>query len=72
MSTLEEIEAAIPKLNAEELAMLQQRLARARQAIVEGLLGHSVLDIPPVSVGEILRPFSSDDDLLDEMLEGRQ
>lgn len=32
---------------------------------------HSVLDIPPVSVGRILRPLSSDDDLLDEMLEGR-
>ncbi len=33
--------------------------------------GHSVLDIPPVSVGAILRPLTSDDDLLGEMLEGR-
>ncbi len=32
---------------------------------------HSVLDIPPVSVGAILRPLTSDDDLLGEMLEGR-
>lgn len=31
----------------------------------------SVLDIPPVSVGEVLRPLSSDDDLLGEMLEER-
>jgi hypothetical protein len=31
---------------------------------------HSILDIPPVSVGAVLRPLSSDDDLLDEMLEG--
>ena len=32
---------------------------------------HSILDIPPVSVGGVLRPLTSDDDLLDEMLEGR-
>jgi len=32
----------------------------------------SVLDIPSVSVGEVLRPLSSEDDLLGEMLEGRQ
>lgn len=33
--------------------------------------GHSVLDIPPVSLGGVLKPLSSDDDLLGEMLEGR-
>jgi hypothetical protein len=32
---------------------------------------HSVLDIPPVSMGKILRPLGPDDDLLEEMLEGR-
>jgi hypothetical protein len=32
---------------------------------------HSVLDIPPVSIGKMLRPFTRDDDLFDEMLEGR-
>jgi len=32
---------------------------------------HSVLDIPTVSVGAVLRPLTSDDDLLGEMLEGR-
>jgi hypothetical protein len=32
---------------------------------------HGVLDIPPVSVGSVLRPFTADDDLLGEMLEGR-
>jgi hypothetical protein len=31
----------------------------------------SILDIPPVSVGAVLRPLTSDDDLLGEMLEGR-
>jgi hypothetical protein len=32
---------------------------------------HSALDIPPVSLGSMLRPLSADDDLLGEMLEGR-
>jgi hypothetical protein len=33
--------------------------------------GHSIMDIPPVSIGAILHPLTSDDDLLGEMLEGR-
>jgi hypothetical protein len=32
---------------------------------------HSVLDIPTVSLGPVLRPLSADDDRLGEMLEGR-
>jgi hypothetical protein len=32
---------------------------------------HSVLDVPCVSLGPVLRPFTADDDLLGEMLEGR-
>jgi hypothetical protein len=32
---------------------------------------HTILDIPPVHVGAVLRPLTSDDDLLGEMLEGR-
>jgi hypothetical protein len=36
-----------------------------------GTSRHSVLEIPPVSVGAILRPLTSGDDLLGEMLEGR-
>jgi hypothetical protein len=38
---------------------------------MEGLQSHSVLDIATVSLGSILRPLTSDDDLLGEMLEGR-
>lgn len=37
----------------------------------EGRQPHSILDIPTVSVGRVLRPLTSDDDLLGEMLEGR-
>jgi hypothetical protein len=32
---------------------------------------HGILDIPPVSLGSVVRPFKADDDLLGEMLEGR-
>jgi hypothetical protein len=36
-----------------------------------GSEAHSILDIPPISVGSVLRPLTADDDLLGEMLEGR-
>jgi hypothetical protein len=32
---------------------------------------HRVLDIPPVSLGRVLRPLTANDDLLGEMLEDR-
>jgi len=32
---------------------------------------HSLLDVPPVSLGPMLRTLTADDDLLGEMLEGR-
>ena len=32
---------------------------------------HSVLDIPAIHLGSVLRPENADDDLLGEMLEGR-
>jgi hypothetical protein len=32
---------------------------------------HSVLDVPPVSLGAVVRPPGVDDDLLEEMLDGR-
>ena len=34
--------------------------------------GHGILDIPTISLGAILTPTDADDDLLAEMLEGRQ
>jgi hypothetical protein len=36
-----------------------------------GTNAHGILDIPPVSLGTVLHPRASDDDLLGEMLEGR-
>jgi hypothetical protein len=70
MSTLAEIEAAIPKLNVQELADLE-RLVQAERRKAERGFGSSILNITPASVGRILKPFSPDDDLLGEMLEGR-
>jgi hypothetical protein len=40
-------------------------------APAKGLQPHSFLDVPTISLGPVLRPLSSDDDLLGEMLEGR-
>jgi hypothetical protein len=37
----------------------------------EGAPPHSLLDIPPVSLGPPRRPLTAEDDLLGEMLEGR-
>ena len=40
-------------------------------ALTRGEGPHSVLDIPTVNLGVMLRPFTRDDDFFDEMLEGR-
>ena len=37
-----------------------------------GLRPHSVLDVPVVSLGPVLRTPTADDDLLGEMLDGRR
>ena len=50
----------------QEVTVLAHAAARA-----EGSQSHSVLDIATVSLGSVLRPLASDDDLLGEMLEGR-
>ena len=41
-------------------------------SLTRGQGPHSVLDIPTVSLGTILQPLTSDDDLLEEMLEDRR
>ena len=77
MSTLTEIEAAVeklPPLQQEQLLFfLTARLHSKRNLLLPtpARAERNVLDIAPVSVGEVLHPLSPDDDLLDEMLEGR-
>ncbi len=38
---------------------------------MEGSQPHSFLEVATVGLGSVLRPLTSDDDLLGEMLEGR-
>lgn len=81
ISTLAEIEDVIETLPTPDLeklfAFLALRLGQGQPALrastssVSKEGGHSVLDIPAVHVGRVLRPPSADDDLLSEMLEGR-
>jgi len=72
--TLEQLRNAILQLPAEqrrELLIEVERRPTTELARPDAPRPHSILDIPPVSVGAVLRPLSSDDDVLDEMLEGR-
>lgn len=81
MSTLREIEAAVESLPvAQQEALFHFLAARLGQLELsdaktsrEGSEArpHSVLDIPTVNVGRVLRPVSSEDDILGEMLEFR-
>ena len=80
MLSLPEIEAVVDQLPPEQQRELITRLATridglktvSSGSVSNGKGGHSVLDIPSFSMGEILKPFSSDDDLLEEMLEDRR
>ncbi len=70
MSTLIEIEAAIPQLTASELDELEQFIRRAkREKALEPR--RSVLDMEPSDLGEMLRPLGTREEWYDEMLEGR-
>ena len=77
MTTLDEIEAAVDKLPLQQqerlLFYLTARLHDERMVHLPSPIqaGRNVLNIAPVNVGRVLHPLSPDDDLLDEMLEGR-
>ena len=66
MSTLAEIEEALPKLTPEELAALRRKLDAI--APEPGKRRKSLRDIPTFNVGKILKPVTSEDDILGEML----
>ena len=70
MSTLAEIEESVPHLSNEELEKLEEfvRQAKQRKAAPKS---HSVLDIKPSHLGEMLRPLGDREEWYDEMLEGR-
>jgi len=54
----------------QEVTVLTSEFSPAIPAI-DGARPQSILDIPSVRVGGVLRSLTSDDDLLGEMLEGR-
>ncbi|MFZ4766643.1 MAG: hypothetical protein ACOYMN_16950 [Roseimicrobium sp.] len=68
MSTLAEIETAVPGLGLSDLSHLEHlvrtmRLKRERQS------RPSALDLPPLRLGTVLQPLGPDDDLLEEMMD---
>lgn len=77
VTTLDEIEAAVDKLPLQQQKRLlfhltvrlhDERMIRLPFSVRSGC---DVLEIAHFSVKKVLRPLSPDDDLLDEMLEGR-
>ncbi len=73
MTTLAQIEAAAEALSYDQQKTLIEWLAeRMRSKNSPAAAPHSVLDISPVSLGNVIALPSSDDDLLDEMLEERR
>ena len=74
MSTLTEIESAVTTLPVDQKYELYRYLEVQLQNspyLQRSEASHRALDIPPVKLGSILRPLTRDDDLLEEMLEGR-
>lgn len=70
MSTLAEVEAAVPQFSAKELAELEQFVRKARlQKARPG--GCSALDLPPLDLGKILKPLGGRAEWYDELLEPR-
>lgn len=74
MTTITEIQQALSGLSHNEKQAVYLFLERQLRTDDKAGLAprrHSVLDIPTVRLGPVLRPFDDDLDLLDEMLEGR-
>jgi hypothetical protein len=72
--TLEQLRNAILQLPDAQCRELLDEIARVHSTDAERAAApkpHSFLDIPPVRLGAVLRPLTSDDDLLGEMLEDR-
>ena len=71
--TLEQLRNAIlqlPDARRRELLREIEHVHCTDRASAAAPIPHSILDIPSVSLGAALRPLTSDDDLLGEMLEG--
>ena len=71
MSTLAEVQAAVPHLTARELLELEETVRRARKQKPMELPQPSLRDLEAVSVGAVLAPLGTRDEWYREMLEGR-
>jgi len=72
--TLEQLRNAILQLPDAQRRELLDEIERVPATAVTRAAApkpHRILDIPPVRVGAVLRPLTSDDDLLGETLEDR-
>ena len=67
MSTLAEIELAVPHLAADELSYLERLVHSLR--IRKAKKQRSALDLPPLKLGKVLKPLSAEDDLLASRLD---
>ena len=70
MSTLSEVEAVVPQFSARELAELERFVRQARLTKEKGS-GRSALDLPPLDLGQMLKPLGTREEWYDEMLEDR-
>ena len=68
MSTLAEIETAVPGLCLSELSHLEH-LVRATRLRLRRQSRPSAFDLPPLRLGTVLEPLGPDDDLLEEMMD---
>ena len=66
MSTLAEIEMAVPHLAADELSHLERLIHTLR--VRKSKKQRSAFDLDPLQLGKVLKPLSAEDDLLEEML----
>jgi len=64
------LEQGVRLPEGEEVTVVARATAPAAPSM-QGSAPHGLLDIPPAKLGRVLRPLSADDDLLEEMLEGR-
>lgn len=70
MSTLAEVEAVVRRFSPEELAELERFVRKARLTKTKSD-GRSALDLPPLDLGQMLKPPGAREEWYDEMLEGR-
>ena len=69
MSTLTEIEMAVPHLAADELSHLERLIHSLR--VRKTKKQRSAFDLAPLQLGKVLKPLNAEDDLLEEILPAR-